>query len=161
MARTGARFGEAEAMFEQAIALLESEGHIHPAARVSARLGEVLFNQGQPADAASRMEDALAVLSADEPDADLATLAAGLARVHFLMGASGRASELLELALEIAEALELPEVLAQALATKSLVLETPAGGVRSASPPGPPDRPGTRPGRRGHARLREPRPPTP
>ena len=124
MARTGARFGEAEAMFEQAIALLESEGHIHPAARVSARLGEVLFNQGQPADAASRMEDALAVLSADEPDADLATLAAGLARVHFLMGASGRASELLELALEIAEALELPEVLAQALATKSLVLET-------------------------------------
>ncbi len=82
MARTGARFDEAEAMFEQAIALLETEGHIHPAARVSARLGEVLFSKGRPADAASRMEDALAVLSADEPDADLATLAAGLARVH-------------------------------------------------------------------------------
>jgi predicted ATPase/class 3 adenylate cyclase len=123
MARTGARFDEAEAMFEQSIALLETEGRIHTAARVSARLGEVLFNKGRSADAVSRMEEALAVLSGDEPDADLAMLAAGLARVQFLMGAQERAAEQLELALEIAEALELPEILAQALATKSLVLE--------------------------------------
>ena len=86
---------------------------------------------------------------------------AGLARLHFLMGVSGRASELLELALEIAEALQLPEILAQALNTKSLVLEnrpTESGALLRA---GPADRPGTRSGRRCHARLREPRPPAP
>ena len=123
-ARKGARFDEAEASFELAIALLEAEGRSLPAARVSARLGEVLFTAGRSADAAARMEDALAVLSADEPDADLATLAVGLARVRAIMGDRERAAGRLELALEIAEALELPEVLAQAFITKSIVLET-------------------------------------
>ena len=75
-ARAGARFDEAEALFEEAIALLEAEGMMHPAARVSARLGDVLYNQDRPDAAVRRLEEAFAVLSGDERDADLAALAA-------------------------------------------------------------------------------------
>ncbi len=123
-ARSGARLDEAEALFEEAIALLEAEGRVHPAARVSARLGGVLFHQGRADAAAPRMEEALAVLSTDEPDADLATLAAALARTYFMLDVSDLAAERVELALQIGEALELHEVLAQALTTKALILHT-------------------------------------
>ena len=62
------------------------------------------------------------MLSGDERDADLAALAAELAKTLRLTGATDQAAERVELALEIAEVLELHEVLAQALATKALIL---------------------------------------
>src|SRR5207302_8554904 len=58
----------------------------------------------------------------DEPDADVAAVAAQLGRFLALGGQFDRAAPRLELALELAEALKLPEVFAQALTTKSLVL---------------------------------------
>ena len=101
-------FRRGEALFEEAIALLEAEGMMHPAARVSARLGDVLYNQDRPDAAVRRLEEAFAVLSGDERDADLAALAAQLAKTLRLTGATDQAAERVELALEIAEVLELP-----------------------------------------------------
>ena len=62
-ARAGARLERAEALFEQSIVLLESEGALHPAARVSARLGDVLFSRDRLQEAIARMEGAYGVFS--------------------------------------------------------------------------------------------------
>jgi predicted ATPase/class 3 adenylate cyclase len=111
----------AQGHFERATALFEAEGETHPAARVSARLGEVEWSRGQLDQALARMEEAFAVLSTEEPDADFAFLAAQLARLHFFKGELGAAAERVETALEVAEAFALPQVLAEALNTASVV----------------------------------------
>jgi tetratricopeptide (TPR) repeat protein len=64
------------------------------------------------------------VLSDDEPDQDLATLAAQLGRLYLFHGDVARAAERVESALEVAETLWLPEIVAQALITKSIVADT-------------------------------------
>ena len=112
------------AHFRTAISLFESEGALHPAARVSARLGEAVWTQGKGADAIEMMEASYRVLADEEPDADLAQLAAQLGRFSFFAGDTERAMERIERALEIAEALDIPEVLSEALNTKSLILNT-------------------------------------
>jgi class 3 adenylate cyclase/predicted ATPase len=112
------------AHFRAAISLFESEGALHPAARVSARLGEAVWTQGKGADALETMEASYRVLADEEPDADLAQLAAQLGRFSFFFGDTQRAMERIERALEIAEALDIPEVLSEALNTKSLILNT-------------------------------------
>jgi class 3 adenylate cyclase/tetratricopeptide (TPR) repeat protein len=122
MARAGGRAEEATAHYEQSISLFEAEGATHPAARVSARLAEVMWDRGRLADAVRRMERSFAVLSEEEPDSDLATVAATLARLLFFSGQAAASAERAEVALDIAEALGLPEILSQALNTKSLTL---------------------------------------
>ena len=112
------------AHFRAAISLFESVGALHPAARVSARLGEAVWTQGKGADALETMEASYRVLADEEPDADLAQLAAQLARFSFFFGDTPRAMQRIERALEIAEALDIPEVLSEALNTKSLILNT-------------------------------------
>jgi class 3 adenylate cyclase/tetratricopeptide (TPR) repeat protein len=120
----GGRGEEATARFEQAIALFEAGGATHPAARVSARLGEVEWRAGRLDEAIERMERAFAVLAEEEPDADIAMLAAELGRLHWFHGDVRRAAERVELALEIAEALWLPEVVANGLITKGILADT-------------------------------------
>jgi tetratricopeptide (TPR) repeat protein len=122
MARAGGRAEEATSIYERSIALFESEGATHPAARVSARLAEIAWDRGRLGDGVRRMEEAFAVLSEEEPDSDLATVAATLARLLFFSGRMSDAAARVEVALEIAEAQGLPEVLSQALNTKSLTL---------------------------------------
>jgi tetratricopeptide (TPR) repeat protein len=68
------------------------------------------------------MERSLAVLAQEEPDEDVAALAAQLGRFLFFAGDTDRAVQRIETALDLSEALSLPEVLAQALNTKSLLL---------------------------------------
>ncbi|MDP9340819.1 MAG: AAA family ATPase [Actinomycetota bacterium] len=122
-ARLGTRNDDAEARFTEAIALFEAEGHTHAAARVSARLAEILWwERGQTDRALEMLEASFAVLAGEEPDEDLAVLAAQLARFHFFNGNLERSVERVEFALEMAEALWLPETLSQALNTKALVL---------------------------------------
>jgi class 3 adenylate cyclase/tetratricopeptide (TPR) repeat protein len=123
MARTATRNDDAQARFEEAISLFEAEGWTHPAARVSARLAEILWwERGQTARAVDSMEASFAILSDEDPDEDLAILAAQLARFHYFGGDLDRAIERVEFALEIAESLGLPDVLSQALNTKALIL---------------------------------------
>jgi class 3 adenylate cyclase/tetratricopeptide (TPR) repeat protein len=117
------RHEQAASQLERSLALFQEAGRTHAAARVSARLAEVESQSGELRPAIERMEAAFAVLSREEPDADFAALAAQLARLHNLQGESALALERVELALSIAEALLLPEVLAQALNTKASVYQ--------------------------------------
>jgi predicted ATPase/class 3 adenylate cyclase len=121
-ARAGGRSEVAASLYERAIALYESEAQSHAAARVTARLGEIGWDRGRFAEALDRMEESLQVLSGDEPDEDLAMLAAQLGRFRFFSGDFDRAEERIDQALEIAEAMRLPEVLSQALNSRSLIL---------------------------------------
>jgi len=108
--------------FRRAIQLFESEDAMLPAARVSASLGGAIWSQGRGADALDLMESAYRVLADEEPNADLAQLAAQLGRFSYFNGDSASALERIDRALEIAEALDIPEVLSEALNTKSLIL---------------------------------------
>ncbi|HXD71114.1 MAG TPA: adenylate/guanylate cyclase domain-containing protein, partial [Gaiellales bacterium] len=83
MAQRGGRASAARAHYERAVALFEGEGATHPAARVSARLGEVMWDTGRLREALDRMDAALALLTAEEGDADVAALTAQIARFKF------------------------------------------------------------------------------
>jgi tetratricopeptide (TPR) repeat protein len=109
------------ALLERALGDFESLGATHPAARVTARIGEQLWNRGKSAQAIDMMELAYSVLAEEEPDADLATLAAQLGRFHFFAGDIEAATERLEIALELAEAYALPELLSETLNTKGVI----------------------------------------
>ena len=115
------RVEEAQRHLERALGLYEAQRLTHPAARVSARLGEVEWRTGRLDEALERMERAFAVLADDEPDADLATLAAELGRLHFFKGDVELAARRIDVAIEIAESLWLPEILSQALNTQGLI----------------------------------------
>jgi class 3 adenylate cyclase/predicted ATPase len=121
-AATAGRAVEARVHLDRAIAAYEAEGQPHAAARVSAELAEVDFYEGSLFAAIARMQAALEVLSSEQPDADIAQVSAQLGRLLFFVGRAEEALPHLERALEVAELLLLPEILAQALNTKSLVL---------------------------------------
>jgi class 3 adenylate cyclase/tetratricopeptide (TPR) repeat protein len=108
--------------YEGAIDLFEGHGHTHPAARVKARLAFLMWDRGRFAEAVGELEQSFRVLSAEERDADLAWIAQQLGRILYFAGRSEEAIEPLETALDIAEGLWLPEVFAQAMTTKAIVL---------------------------------------
>jgi class 3 adenylate cyclase/tetratricopeptide (TPR) repeat protein len=122
LARAADRTDVAEAHLRAAFALCDEVGATHDRARVAAALGVTLWNGGRADEGIELMEGAFSVLAGEEPDSDVAMLAAQLGRVHFFAGNRSLASERIELALDIAEALGLPDVLASALNTKSLLL---------------------------------------
>lgn len=123
MALRAGRLDEAKGQFSVAMEMFGTDGDAHSAARVSARLGEVEFEEGgRLTEAVARMEQAFSVLEGEEWDADLATLASELGRLHFFQGEMDMARRRLETALDIAEPLGLPEVVSQALNTKALVV---------------------------------------
>lgn len=102
--------------------LYADHDHSQDAARVTARLGVALWLSGELEAALERLERAYPVLAGDEPDADLASLCAELGRLYFFKGNLDASLEWTERALAIGEALWLPDVLAEALNTKHLVL---------------------------------------
>jgi class 3 adenylate cyclase/tetratricopeptide (TPR) repeat protein len=122
MAWLGGRATQAKEHLEAALRSFESIGLTHPAARVSAALADVIWGEGHLDQAVERIEQAFEVLSRDEPDEDFATLCAQLGRLLIFVGRSDEAFEKIELALGLAESLSLPEVLSQALNTKSIIL---------------------------------------
>ena len=115
---------EAIAELEEAEALFRSEGLTHAAARVSARIGDAMWDRSLLDEALARMAPALEVLRGDEPDSDLAVLAAQLGRIHFFAGHLDEATEAIELALDVAESLWLPETISEAMNTKGLIAST-------------------------------------
>jgi predicted ATPase/class 3 adenylate cyclase len=121
-ARMRGRPLDASAHYEEAIRLFTDAGAAHPAARVSARLAEILWDRGRLEEGVESMERAYQVLAREAPDGDLAALAAQLGRLLFFAGDPPKAMERVEAALEIAEALSLPEVLSQALTTKAILM---------------------------------------
>jgi class 3 adenylate cyclase/tetratricopeptide (TPR) repeat protein len=122
MARAGARTDEASAHYGRAIELFEAAGATHPAARVSARQAEILWDRGRLEQGLDSMNRSFEVLSQDEPDEDLAGLAAQLGRFLFFAGETELAFQRIEAALDLAEALSLPEILSMALNSKAIML---------------------------------------
>jgi class 3 adenylate cyclase/predicted ATPase len=122
MAYAGTRNEDARRLFEEAKGIFEAEGEPHAAARVSAKLGEVMWDRGRLREAVEEMDRSFQLLHGDRPDEDLAMLAAQLGRFLFFAGDPNTAADRIEAALEIAEPLWYPEVLSQALNTKSLIL---------------------------------------
>jgi class 3 adenylate cyclase/tetratricopeptide (TPR) repeat protein len=122
MAAMAVKSAEAIALLERAHALFEEVGATHPAARVSARLGELMWDTGRLHEALERMDAALNLLSQEEPDADVAALTAQVGRFLAFSGDLDHAAERAETALQLAEELNLPEVLSSAAATKGIVL---------------------------------------
>ena len=122
-ARTG-RPAVARSHFELAIELYDSVGRPLSVARVTATLGILAWtDEGDIERAIADMTGAYDVLVGEERSPELGLLAAQLARVLFFSGRADDAMARNELALEIAEALELPELLSHALMTRSLVLD--------------------------------------
>ena len=124
VAYSGGRDEAAAQHFDRSIALFEAAGSSHPAARVNARLAEIVWGRGRLEAGLESLDRAYDVLSREEPDADLAALAAQIARFNFLAGNPETALERVEAALEISEALALPETFSQALNTKAVCLVT-------------------------------------
>jgi class 3 adenylate cyclase len=124
MANLGARPDQAAEHLERSIALFESAGATHPAARVSAKLAEIVWDRGRIEEGLESMNRAFEVLSGEEPDEDVAALAAQLGRFTYFAGDADRGLQRVETALDIAEALSLPEVLSQALNTKAIMLNS-------------------------------------
>ncbi len=122
MAWRRGRGEEAVALLNEALAVLEPEGFVRPAARIATILAEIDFREGRTTEAVERLERALADLGGEEPDAVVAETAAQLGRFLMLSSRHQEATTRLELALELAEALQLPEILTQALTSKAIVL---------------------------------------
>jgi tetratricopeptide (TPR) repeat protein len=122
IAVSGARPDDATAHFERAIALFETAGATHPAARVAARRAEIMWHRGRLEEGLESMDRSYQVLLEEEPDADLAALAAQLGRFLFFAGKHDMAMQRIEAALEMSEALMLPETFSQALNTKAIWL---------------------------------------
>jgi class 3 adenylate cyclase/tetratricopeptide (TPR) repeat protein len=107
---------------EESRSLFLASGRTHDAARAAVPVCTALWNLGRIDDALDLALPALDVLSADEPSEDVARLAAEVGRLHFFRGEADAAMRRVEQALVIAESRELPEVLSEALNTKSLIL---------------------------------------
>jgi len=121
-ARAADRLDVSEALLREAHTLTEQADATHDGARIAAALGLTVWRRGRLQEAIDLLEDAFAVLSGDEQDADVATLAAQLGRLHHFAGDPEQAAARIEVALDIAEELRLPEVVASALNTKSLIV---------------------------------------
>ena len=111
----------ARTLYDDAIAGYESEGESRPAARASARLAELDFVDGQPGEAVARLEPVLESL-AGEASPEAAQVAAQLGRFLILDGQLDRGGPHIERALSLAEQLDLPDTLAEALTSKGLLL---------------------------------------
>jgi class 3 adenylate cyclase/tetratricopeptide (TPR) repeat protein len=122
-AASGARANEAVDHYQRAIDGFEAFD-AHRAARVSARLAEIMWERGRLEDAIGSLEESFEVLLQDDPDESVATLAAQLGRFMFFNGDIEKARQRVETALELAEALQLPEVLSEALNTKAVMLQS-------------------------------------
>ena len=124
MALRASELEPAERAFQRAMTLYEGSGDTHAAARASGWLAVVEANAGRRDEAIDRMERACAVIAGDEPDADLALLLTRLGQSYWFRGDMEQASERTERALDLAEALELPEILARGWNTRGMIISS-------------------------------------
>jgi tetratricopeptide (TPR) repeat protein len=106
-------------LFEDAAARLQSLDRARDAARLGSRIGQALRRVGRAGEAIDRMRRDLEVLSGNSRDPDTAQINVELGVALLSSGLVSDAREPLERALELAQALELPSVLASALTYKA------------------------------------------
>ncbi len=119
MALVDGRYDAALELFEDAARRHEQLGREREAAGLASKIGHALRRVGRTSQAIDRMGGALAVLS--DADRDAAQLNVELGVTLLAAGRPREAVEPLERALELAQALELPNVLAGALTFKAQV----------------------------------------
>ncbi len=123
MALDAALLERGRALLDQAIALYEEQGNHVAGARIEFRRAQGASADGRLEEAEQRLTRALSVLEAGEPGPEFAAVAAELGRIVYFLGDHQRATECVERALDVAERLNLPEPLSQALNTKALLLK--------------------------------------
>jgi tetratricopeptide (TPR) repeat protein len=111
----------ATALLVEAKRLFEESEQWHPAARIEAGLGEILFEQGHLDLAIEAARRAHGVLAGDEPDAAFALVTGQLGRFLALSG-EDEATPMIDEALRLAQQLELAEVYSQALSSKAVAI---------------------------------------
>lgn len=131
MACQAGRYEQAIELLEEARSTLLAGGEPRKAARVDSDIGYALTRMGRLREAVEHHRAALAVLAAQGPDPDVAELNARLARTLIFLGDYQGAGPPLEDALAIAEELNLPAVLADALTLKAITYRH-TGRVRQA-----------------------------
>ncbi len=123
-AEAASEYADSVELGERAIELFEAGGNSHAAARVQAKIAIALWAEGHIDMAAERMQRSFDVLANEEPDEDFAMLAAQLGRLRWFLGDKDGAAVAIDRSLGIAESLWLPAVLAEALNSKNLVLDS-------------------------------------
>jgi tetratricopeptide (TPR) repeat protein len=106
-------------LFEDAAARLESLGRVQDGARLASQIGQALRRVGRTREAIDRMRRALDTLGEDATDSEVAQINVELGVALLSSGLVGEAWAPLDRALELAQALELPSVLASALTYKA------------------------------------------
>jgi tetratricopeptide (TPR) repeat protein len=112
---------QATALMVEAKRLFEESEQWHPAARIEAGLGEILFEQGHLDLAIEAARRAHSALAGDEPDAAFALVTGQLGRFLALQ-ADEEANAVIDEALRLAQQLELAEVYSQALSSKAVAI---------------------------------------
>ncbi|HEY0414923.1 MAG TPA: adenylate/guanylate cyclase domain-containing protein [Gaiellaceae bacterium] len=112
----------AERAFEEAGRLLREQGERHAAARVAARLAEVLRTADRVSEALELMRPAYDELIGGPRSPEIALVAAQLSRIAYFAGERELALATTEVALDMGEVMRLPEVLAETLTTKATLL---------------------------------------
>ena len=125
MAQQAGHFEAALELFEAAFAAYMAAGRERQAARVTGQIGLALNRLGRNEEAIERIGAALETLGADRLDAEVGALNAVLGRALLFAGHYEQAGPPLETALRIAQALELPAVLSDALTDRgNIYLQT-------------------------------------
>src|SRR4051812_38327029 len=124
MAWRANKIEEARALLERTHAAYEELGDPVAAARGASRRPDCDFIDGHPPQAVVRRGPALAALEAAGAPPDIAAVAAQLGRYLYFSGEHERSLPYLERALTLAEALDQPETLAEALNSKGMILAT-------------------------------------
>ncbi len=119
MALVDGRYDDSLKLFEDAAARLRDLGRERDASRLAWKIGHALRRVGRAAEAIDVMRHGLAVLSGDGDDLDAAQISVELGVTLLAAGRVREAAEPLERALELAQALDLPHVLAGALTYKA------------------------------------------
>jgi predicted ATPase/class 3 adenylate cyclase len=109
-------------LLEEAVELYEGAGETHAAARASGWLALTEQLAGKTQQAVERMQRALEVIAADEPDADRAYLLSRLGSAYYFAGDRDQAWAWTERALDMAESLQLHEMLIRGWNTKGIML---------------------------------------
>jgi predicted ATPase len=121
MAYNASKPGEARALLEEAHSSFTTLGDVRATAPVTSLLATMDFEAGHPPQAVARLEPVIDSLEGSEPDAVVAEIAGQLGRFLIFAGEYDQAAPHLEHALTLAELLDLPETIAQALNSKSVL----------------------------------------
>src|SRR5262249_50117692 len=124
MAAKAGRNEDALTLLDRAAAAHASAGRERDSAMIAYPAGTALIRLGRPRQAAERVTAVLAALApAQAFDPDAGRLNAVLGRALVFCGDYQHATPALETALTVAEALELPHVLAEALIAKAILYQ--------------------------------------